>query len=76
MTVKQRNISSNELLTVYLTVCFPDEHFVSSSTDNQRFISEQKEKSVRNFRTFTIISSLDNTRDQDKQEKVLAQHWY
>ena len=34
-------------------VCYSDKHFVNSSTNNQHFIWEQKEKSVRNFKTFT-----------------------
>ena len=29
--------------------------FVNSSSDNQHFISEQKEKSVKIFRTFTVL---------------------
>ena len=35
--------------------CLLDKHFVSSSTENWHFIWEQKEKSVRNFWTFTVL---------------------
>ena len=36
-----------------LPVCCSDKHFVNSSPYNQQFIWDQKEKSVRNFVTFT-----------------------
>ena len=31
-----------------------EKNFVTSSADNQYFVCEQKKKSVRNFRTFTV----------------------
>ena len=34
-------------------VCYSDKHFVSFSPEYQKFSCEQKEKSVRKFRTFT-----------------------
>ena len=34
-----------------------DKHFVNYSLENQHFIVVQKEKSVQNFRTFTVILS-------------------
>ena len=36
-------------------ICYSDKKFVNSSPKNQHFIWEQKEKSVRNFRTFTVV---------------------
>ena len=39
-------------------VCYSDMHFVNFGPDNQHFIWEQKEKSVRNFRTFTVMKIL------------------
>ena len=48
-------------VTVVLSISFDRDEsqfcnliFMNSSPDNQHFICEQKEKSVRNFRTFTI----------------------
>ena len=37
-----------------LTVCYSDKHFLISSPDNQQFIRGKKEKTVQNFRTFTV----------------------
>ena len=36
-------------LITFFPVCHSDKHFVISSLDNQHFILEQNEKSVRNF---------------------------
>ena len=36
-------------------VCYSDKYFVNSSPENQYFIWEQKQKCVRNFRTFTVF---------------------
>ena len=41
-------------LTRLFPVCHCDKHFVNSSHENQHFICKQKEKSVQNFRTFSI----------------------
>ena len=43
----------SSLIRVF-TVCYLDKHFMNYSPDNQHFIWEQREKSVHNFRTFTI----------------------
>ena len=48
----------------YIRVCtfsFAAKHFVSSSPANHHFIWEQKEKTVRNFRTVTIFIILPQT---------------
>ena len=42
----------------YLPICYSDKNFMNSGTDNQHFKREQKEKSVRNFRTFIKIYCL------------------
>ena len=36
-------------------VCYCDKHFVNFSLENRHFNWEQKVKSVRNFRTYTVI---------------------
>ena len=36
-------------------VCNFDNHFVSSSLDNQHFVWEQSEKSVQNFKTLNVV---------------------
>ena len=41
-------------LTRVFPVCYSDKHFVNSSPKNQHFVWEQEEKSVWNFRTFTV----------------------
>ena len=37
-------------------VCYSDEHFWISNPENQHFICKQKEKSAKNFRTFTVYT--------------------
>ena len=49
---KQGRLRSS-LIRVF-PVCYSDKHFVTSSPDNHYFIWEQKELSVRNFRTFIV----------------------
>ena len=39
-------------------VCYSEKHFVNSSPENQHFNWERKEKSVKNFRTFTVTGTL------------------
>ena len=36
-------------------VCYSGRHFVNSSPENQHFMCQQKENSVQNFRTFTVL---------------------
>ena len=45
---------SSSLIRI-LPICYSDKRFANSSPENQHFISEWKEKSVRNFRTFTVV---------------------
>ena len=41
-----------------LPVCHPDKKFMNSRPDSQYFSWELKDKSVQNFRTFTICASM------------------
>ena len=54
---KQCRPRSDSLVRVFL-VCYSDKHLVKFSLYSQHFIWEQKEKSVWNFRTFTINALL------------------
>ena len=58
---KQGRLKSDwSSLIRFFSVCYLDKHFVNSSPDNQHFIWEQKEKSVRNLKTYTISLDLVN----------------
>ena len=50
-----RLLLKSSLIKVF-PVCYSHYHFVTTSPDNQYFIFNQKKKSVRNFRIFTIYS--------------------
>ena len=44
----------SSLIRVF-SICYSDKKFVNSSPEIKNFIWEQKEKSVQNFKTFTVI---------------------
>ena len=59
LNTRPRYTTQTEIRLLVLPVCYSDKHFVSSSPDNHYFIGEQKEKSVQNFRTFTVLQCIN-----------------